>query len=351
MVSDTRLRFTPNRPVLKVSSGSSASRETPESATPTVSVVIATYSRPQSLARCLAALAAQTLPRELFEVVVCDDGGLEPAAPAAAPFADRLTVRVVRRARRGPATARNEAARLARGRYLAFTDDDCVPTPDWLEQILARMRRHPGHMIGGLIVNLLPEDPYSTATQLVQSSVYDYYSQHDVGHRFFSSANLAVPAHRFWLLDGFSERFPRAAGEDYDLCARWQEAGFPSEYAPEVEVGHAHGHTIGSFWQQHFGYGRALLRVREGMARRRGRSGIQLESPSFYRQILTDPLQHSEHGQAVRNAALVVLSQVATVAGAVRELAFGREVPEEPIGAARSRADVLSGGAGVTTTH
>jgi GT2 family glycosyltransferase len=174
-------------------------------------------------------------------------------------------------------------------------------------------------MIGGSIVNLLPDDPYATATQLVTSCVYDYYSRSVTGHRFYSTTNLAVPANRFWLLDGFSERFPRAAGEDYDLCARWEEAGFPNVYAPEVEVGHAHGHTFATFWQQHFGYGRALLRVREGMARRRGRSGIQLESPGFYRQILTYPLEHSEHGRAPRNAALVLLSQIATVCGGLRE--------------------------------
>ena len=293
---------------------------TSNAATPSVSVVIPTHGRPGSLVRCLEGLAAQTLPRHEFEVIVSDDGSPEPMGPVVAPFADRMSVRVVRRARSGPASARNSGARLARGRILAFTDDDCVPSPTWLELLLQRTHRHPGNMIGGLIVNLLSEDPYATATQLIQSSVYDYYASHDVGHRFFTTSNLAVPANRFWLLDGFSERFPRAAGEDYDFCARWQEAGFPSEYAPEVEVGHAHGHSFVSFWRQHFGYGRALLRVREGMARRRGRSGIELESPSFYRQILTYPLEHSEPGRAVRNAALVVLSQVATMMGAVREV-------------------------------
>ena len=285
-----------------------------------MSVVIPTHGRPGSLVRCLEALAAQTLPRHHFEVVVCDDGSPEPVAPVVAPFSEQLTVRVVRHARSGPAAARNEGARHARGRYLVFTDDDCVPAPDWLEHMVERMHRHPGHLIGGLIVNLLPEDPYATATQLIQSSVYDYYTQQDVGHRFFTTANLSVPAHRFWLLDGFSETFRRPAGEDYDFCARWQEAGFPAAYAPEAEVGHAHGHSLGSFWRQHFGYGRALLRVREGMARRRGRSGIELEAPSFYRQILTYPLRHSERGRALRNAALVALSQVATMAGAVREV-------------------------------
>jgi GT2 family glycosyltransferase len=230
-----------------------------------------------------------------------------------------MTVSVVRRSRGGPAAARNEGARHARGQFLAFTDDDCVPAPNWLETLVARMRRHPGSLIGGSIVNVLPDDPYATATQMIMNCVYDYYARSDTGHRFFSTSNLAVPANRFWLLDGFSERFPRAAGEDYDFCARWREAGFQNAYAPEVEVGHAHGHTLRSFWRQHYGYGRALLRVREGMARRHGRSGIELESPGFYRQILTYPLKHSTDGRAVRNTALVLLAQVATVAGGLRE--------------------------------
>lgn len=285
-----------------------------------MSVVIPTHGRPTSLLKCLEGLARQTLGKRDFEVIVSDDGSPEPVAPAVATFAERLTVRVERRLRSGPAAARNAGARLARARILAFIDDDCVPAPTWLDLLLDRTRRHPGHMIGGQIVNLLPKDPYATATQLIQSSVYEYYATHDVGHRFFTTANLAIPANRFWLLDGFSERFRTPAGEDYDLCARWQEAGFPSEYAPEVEVGHAHGHTLRSFWRQHFGYGRALLRVREGMARRRGRSGIELEAPSFYRQILSYPIQHSEPGRAMRNVTLVVLSQAATLAGALREL-------------------------------
>ena len=284
-----------------------------------MSVVVPTHGRHASLTRCLAGLAAQTLPREMFEVIVSDDGSATPVAPTVEAFADRMTVSVVRRSHAGPAAARNEGARHARGEFVAFTDDDCVPAPTWLETLADRIRKSPGTLIGGSIVNLLPDDPYATATQLIMNCVYDYYARSVSDHRFFSTSNLAVPTNRFWLLDGFSERFQRAAGEDYDFCARWSEAGFPNEYAPEVEVGHAHGHTLGSFWRQHYGYGRALLRVREGMARRHGRSGIDLESPGFYRQILTYPLKHSADGRGARNAALVLLAQIATATGGLRE--------------------------------
>jgi len=284
-----------------------------------VSVVIATYARSKSLLRCLEALAAQTLPRDAFEVVVCDDGSPEPVAPTLAHFEERIALTVVRKTRGGPAAARNEGARHASGQLLAFTDDDCIPEEDWLESLLGRLDRHPGHLIGGSIVNLLPDDPYATATQSITSCVYDYYARHPETRRLYITANLAVPTIRFWVLDGFSEQYQHAAGEDYDFCARWSEAGFPDVYAPEAAVGHSHGHTLRTFWRQHFGYGRALLRVRQGMARRRGHGVIELESPDFYREILVYPLSRDSGMRALQGTGLVLLSQLATAAGGLRE--------------------------------
>jgi GT2 family glycosyltransferase len=269
--------------------------------------------------RCLEALAAQTLPHDSYEVIVCDDGNAQPLTPSIDHLGNQMALTVVRQRNAGPAAARNEGARLARSRFVAFTDDDCVPAQDWLARLLARFQQTPSNLVAGSIMNLLPDDPYATATQLIMDSVYEYHTRNSSQQQFFSTTNLAVPVDRFWEIDGFSTAFPRAAGEDYDFCARWHEAGFASTYAPEAIVGHAHPHDLRSFWKQHFGYGRALLRVREGIAHRQGRSGIDLESPGFYRQLLTYPLQNGLAGRALKHAAFVLLSQVATAAGAARE--------------------------------
>jgi GT2 family glycosyltransferase len=295
---------------------------------PRVSVVIPAYGRPASLSVALEALCAQTLPRSEFEVIVSDDGSTEPLAPTVAPFSQRIAVRVVRGPNAGPAAARNRGARHARAAILAFIDDDCIPAPDWLERIVARARRSPGHLIGGAMMNTLVHDRYARATQLVMSGVYEYYRRFSTGQRFFSTTNLSAPADRFWVIGGFAEEFGHVAGEDYDFCSRWQLAGFPSVSAPETIVGHAHGHTFGSFWRQHFGYGRGLLRVRQLAARRRGKRGVQLEAPTFYAELLTYPLRDrsSSAPRRLANVGLVLLSQVATVAGAARELLFGAEI-------------------------
>jgi GT2 family glycosyltransferase len=284
------------------------------------SVIIPAYRRPAGLVRCLEALCAQTLSRSRFEVVVCDDGSPEPLAPFVAPFADRLALVVVGQANAGPATARNHAARRARGAVLAFTDDDCIPAPDWLERLAARFERDPDRLVGGAMMNALPGDVYATATQLLMDSVYEYYGQHSAGRRFYSTANLAVPAGLFRQLGGFSEDYPDAAGEDYDFCARWSEHGFSTGHAPEAIVGHAHGHDLRSFWKQHLAYGRALLRVRRGVARRAGHRTIRVEPARFYVRLLSRPVRRGRGWRRWQLAALVLLSQIATAAGAVWEL-------------------------------
>ncbi len=283
-----------------------------------ISVIIPAYRRPDRLVRCLEALCAQTLPPECFEVIVCDDGSPVPLAPVVERFMGRLRVTVVEQTNAGPAAARNAGAARALGAFLAFTDDDCMPAPDWLARLADRVRRYPEHLIGGAIENALPGDPYATATQLVGDAVVAFYEQHLVTERFFSTSNLLVPAAGFRRLGGFSTAFPRAAGEDYDLCARWHQTGLPSVYAPEAVVRHAHAHTLRSFCRQHFDYGRGLLLVRTRMARRAARR-ITVEAPWFYGHLVTYPLRRGYGARGLGYACLVVLSQVATAAGGLFE--------------------------------
>ena len=96
-----------------------------------VTVVVPYYQAPEALALTLAALEGQTYPRDLFEVVVVDDGSNPPLAPVSD---SPLTVRVVHQPDRGfgLARARNTGARVAAGEILVFLDCDMMPEADWL---------------------------------------------------------------------------------------------------------------------------------------------------------------------------------------------------------------------------
>ena len=103
--------------------------------TPTlpVSVIIPSYQTPpETLARTLAALEGQTYPRDLFEVVIVDDGSEPPLRPPLTP----LDVKVVRQTRKGfgRARARNTGARTAAHNVLLFLDSDMLAEAEWMAE-------------------------------------------------------------------------------------------------------------------------------------------------------------------------------------------------------------------------
>ena len=177
--------------------------------TPAVSVVCATYRRPEALGRLLAALAAQDLP-EPFEVIVSDDGSGDLSQTRALIAASPLDVRLLENpVNRGPGAARNVGWRAARAPYVAFTDDDCQPTAGWLTAGLARVRDG-----GVIVVGKVDPDPGQ---------------QHQAGPwsrsltirdaRFMQTANTFYARADLEAVGGFDEVF-RNGGEDTDLGMR-----------------------------------------------------------------------------------------------------------------------------------
>ena len=258
------------------------------------SVIVPTFERPERLANCLRALAAQDYPRNQFEVIVVDDGSAVPPTVAGATL--------LHQPHAGPAAARNTGAAHARGKFLAFTDDDCAPAADWLSKLAAT----PQHMVGGLTVNALTENLYAEASQLHIHYLYRYYNAGQA--RFFTSNNFAMPAELFHALGGFDTGLRRAAGEDRDLCARWLAAGYGMTYVPEAIVYHSHALTLRSFWRQHFQYGQAAFYFHEKRA-------VKVEPASFYWKLLWYPFTQARGLRAAGLTLLIGLSQAANAAG------------------------------------
>jgi GT2 family glycosyltransferase len=181
------------------------------------------------LARCLRALAAQSLPPEEYEVLVVDDGRDEATCQTVASF-NRPGGPAFHYLRpdgtRGPAGARNKGWRCATSPLIAFTDDDTEPAPDWLEQG-RRVMTPDIAAVGGRLVVPLPDQP----------------TDHEKNTRGLEDAEFATANAFVWrsaleAVGGFDERFQRAWREDSDLHFTLMRYCGPVLSAPSAVVVH-----------------------------------------------------------------------------------------------------------------
>jgi GT2 family glycosyltransferase len=278
------------------------------------SIIIPTYNRFDRLLTCLEAIAKIDYPQANFEVIVVDDGSKMPLDPIVEPFKVALNLTLLRQTNAGPASARNTGAAIATGKFIVFTDDDCLPTANWLTALEAQFQLTPKALIGGQTLNALPENSYSTASQLLIDYLYEYYNNGEATANFFASNNFALPVDTFRSIAGFDTTFPLAAGEDREFCDRWLDRGGRLVYAPQAQVYHAHQLTFQTFWRQHFNYGRGAFCFHQARAHR-SQGEIAVEPLLFYFKLLTYPISKVSLHTAIFLSALMFLSQVANVMG------------------------------------
>jgi GT2 family glycosyltransferase len=201
-----------------------------------VSVVMATHNRPERLVRQLAALRAQTLPDDAYEVIVVDDA----SGPETVELLQRErrqeqgpSLHVIRRDRSGgPAAARNQGWRAAKAPLIAFTDDDCRPAPGWLAALLAAARdAGDGDFFIQGRTEVDPDEAHLLFALARSVNITEPSPWHE-------TCNMAYPRSLLERLGGFDESFT-FGGEDTDLGLRALGAGARRRFAAEALVWHA----------------------------------------------------------------------------------------------------------------
>ena len=195
---------------------------------PRLTVVIPTMGkRTGRLSAALAALAAQDLPAGEVEVILgCDPGTSVPAAPPSLP------VRTVEAETPTSAAAkRNLAWPLARAPQVAFTDDDCRPSPGWARVVLAAAERSPGAFVQGRT----EPDP----AEVRQLWGFAHTQEITDDSPWHETCNIVYPRALLEQLGGFDEGYGSLGGEDTDLGHRALQAGAAKVYEEAALVWHA----------------------------------------------------------------------------------------------------------------
>jgi glycosyltransferase involved in cell wall biosynthesis len=179
-------------------------------AQPFFSVIVPTYERAASLSVLVEGLAKQSW-RD-FELIIIDQSA-EPWPERDRDFG--LDLHYVHTDVRGAILARNRGADIAAGRVLAFIDDDCQPSPDWLAAAWAQFSKRDIAGLEGLITSDRRHHP-------------DWRPVTNKGFKGigFMTANLFVRADVFHRIDGFDIAFDNPHfREDTDLGWRIQAVG------------------------------------------------------------------------------------------------------------------------------
>jgi glycosyltransferase involved in cell wall biosynthesis len=202
------------------------------------SIIVPTFNGACRIGTCLEALLKQTPPKNI-EILVVNDGSTDNTAGAVERFSG---VRLISQTNAGPAAARNRGALEARGTIILFTDDDCVPIPDWLEAMLEPFQDP--EVVGAKGVYRTRQT--SLVARFVQIEYEDRYrlmrSQSSID--FIDTYSAAFRRDRFLAMNGYDISFPVACAEDIELSYRMSARGWKMKFAPAAIVYHTHPDTI-----------------------------------------------------------------------------------------------------------
>jgi glycosyltransferase involved in cell wall biosynthesis len=284
------------------------------SGAPEVSVVIPTRRRPDLLPRSVDAVLAQATDVP-FEVLVVNDD----REPLRCRLPSDVRLRILSSGARGVCVARNLGITEARGAIVAFTDDDTIAPPGWIDALSDALAASPDAL--GV------EGPIEYGRDVDELYEIVPHSDYPGG---YCSCNVAYRRDALFAAGLFDERFPAPGGEDVDLGLRVAALG-PVVAAPSMVMLHpprparmseiiGRGREVRNDWLLHTKHPAML-----GTTRPNRFGGVSWRARRYARLVL-DPAVIQ--GSPMRRARAVVLAAGTVTVGLVASCTAA--MPEAP---------------------
>lgn len=201
-----------------------------------LSVIVPVRNGLKVLPQSLAALEASDLPRDLWELIVVDDGSTDETPALAARWAD-VIVRLPAPSH-GPGYARNRGVAVARGGVVVFVDSDVVVHQDTLRRIAWSFARDPG--LGALFGSYDDRPPAPGTVSRYRNLLHHWHHTRNPGDaETFWAGCGAVRRSVFLKAGGFDEwHYRRPSIEDIELGHRIRMVGERIELRPDIQCAH-----------------------------------------------------------------------------------------------------------------
>ncbi|MCK9595150.1 MAG: glycosyltransferase [Candidatus Omnitrophica bacterium] len=219
-------------------------------------VIIPVYNDKDNFKICLAALCAQTYPRDKFEIMIIDDGSTDGLGEWLESYRKPagLDIKYFYQKNKGPSSARNLGIKYSRGDILAFIDSDCVPQKDWLEEVLRGYASDNVAGAGGVIEALPTGSKVSRYCAYVKMNRTPKIDPGGIAYLITGNASFRRDC--LIAAGGFDERFDFPGGEEPDLCYRLKQKGYIFQFNHKAVVYNAHKQNLSEFTRTYFNYGK-----------------------------------------------------------------------------------------------
>lgn len=229
---------------------------------PVVSVVIATYNRPDYLNKCLAGLNNLIFPDGKMEIVIIDDGSTSQYDVDHIQQISNFPIRFIKKEHSGITATKNKGIEEAQGEYVAFLDDDMVVSPLWLTQLMSGFKDENVAGVGSTNLTYPDANPltqYSDYRELARKPFRD--ETREVLNVLTGSAVLRKDI--LQAVDGFNIRQSEAGvplgGDDVDLTWRIRNKGYQLRHVEGAVAYHNHRNSLRGLIKQHIGYGEGTM--------------------------------------------------------------------------------------------
>ncbi|HUL43491.1 MAG TPA: glycosyltransferase family A protein [Bacteroidota bacterium] len=276
------------------------------------SVIVPTYNRLELLKKTLESLLSQNY--EGFEIIVVNDGSTDGTHEFLSRLSRESRIRYVCQPNSGLAASRRAGLEIARGRYVAFTDDDCVTPPDWLQKFDRHFQGEQIAGVGGSALTGNPANLFAAANDMINEYFKSAVNYSGVLLPFLTGNNISYSREFLNGVGGPDSRF-RMGAEDRDLLLRVVSAGGTVTYDPAIAVVHHNDSNFLSFvkHQYHQGKGSHLYYTLHRQTALRPRRF----SSAVYRGLLARPFKSNPFPKALAFFCLIILAQCAVLSGYV----------------------------------
>ena len=214
---------------------------------PEISVIVPAYNSENTISKCLDGLVNQTISREKYEIIVVDDASNDNTRTVVQSYS---LIRYIRIPHGGPSAARNAGAKAAVSNILLFTDSDCIPSRDWIQNMTAPFQNNEVVGVKGAY-RTHQHEFVSRFVQLEYESKYERMQKQQYID-FIDTNSAAYRKDIFLENGGFDINFPVASVEDQEFSFRLARKGYCMVFVPSAIVYHQHDRNITEYIHRKF---------------------------------------------------------------------------------------------------